>query len=336
LTKTDFLDRLASANLIPGPSSTELAIFVGYSKRGWTGIVVAGACFIFPAAVLVSCIAAAYLRYGSLPQAQGILYTIKPVVIAIIVQALWNLGRTAVKTPFPAALATLAGILGFLDLDPLLVLVCAGLVSASTTLVRRLRSAFALSPFARFLVLAIVSATQAVPVTLLRLFLSFLKIGAVVFGSGYVLLVFLRGEFTTHLHWLTEKQLIDAVAVGQFTPGPVFTTATLIGYLLARIPGAIVSTVGIFLPGFLLVAVSGPLIPKIRRSPIAGVILDGIVVGSLALIAVVAWQLARSAIVDRFTLVISTFSLVALIVLQTSSARLILAAALLGWIVKSH
>ena len=335
LTEPDFLDRLASANLIPGPSSTELAIFIGYSKRGWIGLIVASACFILPAALLVSCIAAAYLLYGSLPQAQGILYAIKPVVIAIIVQALWNLGRTAVKTPFQASLAVLAAILGFLHLDPLIVLVCAGLASLSITLLRRQRSAFVFPHSIRVLALSIAAGTQIVPVTLVRLFLSFLKIGAVVFGSGYVLLVFLRGEFITHLHWLTEKQLIDAVAVGQFTPGPVFTTATFIGYLLAGIPGAAVSTIGIFLPGFLLVAISGPLIPKIRRSPIAAAVLDGVIVGSLALMAVVAWQLGRSAIMDGFTLLIGAFSLVALITLRTSSARLILAAALLGWIVKA-
>jgi chromate transporter len=337
LTEGDFLDRLATANLIPGPSSTELAIFIGYSKRGWRGLIVAGACFILPAAVLVSCIAAAYLRFGSLPQAQGVLYAIKPVVIAIIVQALWNLGHTAVKTPFLGLLAALAVILGFLGLDPLIVLACAGLASASRKLLTRpLRSVLALPLFTHSLALGIAAGTQALPVTLLRLFLSFLKIGSVVFGSGYVLLVFLRGEYITRLHWLTEKQLIDAVAVGQFTPGPVFTTATFIGYLLAGIRGAVVATIGIFLPGFLLVALSGPLIPKLRRSPLAGATLDGIVVGSLSLMGVVAWQLARSAIVDGFTLLIGALSLIALIGLRTSSARLIVAAALLGWIVKAH
>jgi chromate transporter len=167
------------------------------------------------------------------------------------------------------------------------------------------------------------------------LFLSFLKMGAVVFGSGYVLLAFLRSEFVMRLHWLSEKQLIDAVAVGQFTPGPVFTTATFIGYLLAGIPGAVVATVGIFLPGFVLVALSGPVVPRLRRSATAGAILDGVVVGSLALMGFVAWQLARSAIGDGLTLGIAAVSLIAVIRFRINSVWLISAAALLGWIAKA-
>jgi chromate transporter len=169
---------------------------------------------------------------------------------------------------------------------------------------------------------------------LLRLFLSFLKIGSVVFGSGYVLLAFLRTEFIQHLHWLTEKQLIDAVAVGQFTPGPVFTTATFIGYVVAGIPGAVVATVGIFVPGFLLVAVSGPLLPRLRRSAVAVSVLDGVVVGSLALMAVVAWQLGRAAIVDWVTLVIMVVSAGLLLRFRMNSAWIICGAAVAGWLAR--
>ena len=181
---------------------------------------------------------------------------------------------------------------------------------------------------------ALCAKPAVVPVSMLRLFLSFLKIGSVVFGSGYVLLAFLRAEFVDHLHWITEKQLIDAVAVGQFTPGPVFTTATFIGYLVAGTLGAVVATLGIFLPGFFLVAVSGPLIPKLRRSPMAGAILDGVVVGSLALMAVVAWQLGMAAIIDWLTALIFVASAVALLRFRLNSAWLIGGAALIGLMVK--
>jgi chromate transporter len=174
----------------------------------------------------------------------------------------------------------------------------------------------------------------AMPISLGRLFLSFLKIGSLVFGSGYVLLAFLRSEFVDHLHWLTEKQLIDSVAVGQFTPGPVFATATFIGYLLGGLPGAVVATLGIFVPGFVFVAISGPLIPKLRRSPAAGAVLDGVVVGSLALIAVVAWQLGKAAIRDWLTISILAVSVIAIFRLKINSAWLILGAAMVGWIAR--
>jgi chromate transporter len=167
---------------------------------------------------------------------------------------------------------------------------------------------------------------------MLRLFLSFLKIGSIVFGSGYVLLAFLREEFINHLHWLSEKQLIDAVAVGQFTPGPVFTTGTFIGYLVAGVPGALVATVGIFVPGFVLVALSGPLLPKLRRSALAAAILDGVVVGSLALMAVVTWQLGRASIVDWRTIIILIASAVLLLRFRINSAWVIAGAAVAGWL----
>jgi len=333
LTEAEFLDRLGAANLIPGPSSTELAIFVGYTKRGVLGLLVAGSCFIIPAAVLVSLIAMAYVRYGSLPQVAGILYAIKPVVIAIIAQALWNLARTAVKTRLLAVIGLIAMVLSLLRIDPLVVLAAAGVLAALPLLLEK--------SFAGIVTISGIglagtgAATVAVPVSLLRLFLSFLKIGAAVFGSGYVLLAFLRVEFINKLHWLTEKQLLDAVAVGQFTPGPVFTTATFIGYLVAGMKGAVLATLGIFLPGFLLVAVSGPVVGKIRRSRWAGTVLDGVIVGSLALMAVVAWQLATTAVVGWFTAIVALASLAILLRFKISSAWLIAGAGLLGWAFKA-
>ena len=285
LTEADFLDRLGMANLIPGPSSTEVAIFIGYSKRGWAGLLVAGCCFIIPAAVLVTVIAAVYVRFGSLPQVVGILYGIKPAVIAIILQALWSLARTAVKTKLLAAIAVTAVLLSGVGIAPLVVLAIAGIASGAAAWFKsQQRVALTVIPLSgRFALLVGTAAAAAAtaPVSMLRLFLSFLKIGSVVFGSGYVLLAFLRTEFIDHLHWLTEKQLIDAVAVGQFTPGPVFTTATFIGYLVAGIGGAFVATLGIFVPGFAFVALSGRMISLIRRSASAAAVLDGVVVGSL-------------------------------------------------------
>jgi chromate transporter len=338
ITEADFLDRLAAANLIPGPSSTEVAIFIGHSKRGWVGLLVAGCCFIVPAAVIVALIAAMYVRFGSLPQVAGILHAIKPAVIAVILQALWGLARTATKTKLLAFIGVIAIVLNAIGMAPLIVLAIAGIASGAVLWFKRQGGVApsALPLWGRLTLLSGTAAAVAAPVSMLRLFLSFLKIGSVVFGSGYVLLAFLRAEFIDHLHWLTEKQLIDAVAVGQFTPGPVFTTATFIGYVVAGMPGAVVATLGIFLPGFLFVAVSGPLIPKLRRSPMAGAILDGVVVGSLALMAVVAWQLGRAAIVDWLTALIFLASAIALLRFPLNSAWLIGGAALIGLMVKVH
>jgi chromate transporter len=338
LTQQQFLDRLGAANLIPGPSSTEMAIYIGYTKRGWLGLIVAGCCFIIPAAILVCAIAATYVRYGSMPRVGGVLYAVKPVVIAVVLQAFWKLAHSAVKTTLLGGVGILAVIFLLLGADNLLVLAGAGLLASLPVLYQKLKgkaavSALGLISFKPKTVLASLVAAVAVsaaPFSLWRLFLTFLKIGSVLFGSGYVLLAFLRSDFVLRLHWLTEKQLLDAVAVGQVTPGPVFTTATFIGYLVGGIPGAAVATIGIFLPGFLLVAVSGPLIPKIRRSPVAGAILDGVIVGSLALMGVVTWQLGRAALVDPLTIAIALVSAVLLLAFRLNTAWLILAAAIVG------
>jgi chromate transporter len=335
ITQAVFLDRIAAASLIPGPSSTEVAIFIGQAKRGWAGLVIGGCCFIIPAAVLVTSIAAVYARFGSLPQVEGVLYGIKPAVIAIIIQASWSLGRTALKSKLLAVIGVLAVVLNSFGVSPLIVLAIAGIASGAAASIEGQGEATlpAIPAFGRFGLL-LGTAAVAVPVTMTRLFLSFLKIGAIVFGSGYVLLAFLRTEFIDRLHWLTEKQLIDAVAVGQFTPGPVFTTATFIGYLVAGIPGALLATVGIFLPGFALVAISGRLLPKLRRSAWAAATLDGVVVGSLALMAVVAWQLGRAAIVDWRTFAILVVSLVVVLRFRVNSAWIIAGAGMIGWFLR--
>lgn len=336
ISREDFLDRLGAANLIPGPSSTELAIFIGYEKCGWPGLLVAGTCFILPAGILVALIAAAYVRYGALPQVNGILYALKPVVIAIIVQAFWKLARSALKSKWLGAIGALSATLYAMRMHGVLILAIAAALAAAPAVFRKLKSAqpasalfFDLPALAKALVAVTV---VAVPVNLWRLFLVFAKISAVLFGSGYVLLAFLRADLVTRLHWLTERQLLDAVAVGQVTPGPVFTTATFIGYLIAGSRGAIVATIGAFAPAFIFVAVSGLLIPRIRKSQMAGAMLDGVVVGSLALMGVVAWQLGRAAIVDWPTAIIAAVSSGFLLRFQVNSAWLIVAAGVFGWL----
>jgi len=327
LSHQEFLDRLGASNLIPGPSSTEMAIHIGFSKRGWPGLIVAGGCFIVPTAILVSLIAAAYVRYGSLPQVGRILYAIKPVVIAVVAQAFWSLAKSAVKSAWLGAILIVCAIAYLLHARELALLAVAGIAAAGPVLVRsRGMAMLLLAPMA-----AVAAKPDAVPFGLSRLFLTFLKIGSVLFGSGYVLLAFLRSDFVDRLHWLTEKQLLDAVAVGQVTPGPVFTTATFIGYIVGGARGAAVATVAIFLPAFVLVAASGPLIPRIRRSALAGAFLDGVIVGSLALMGVVAWQLGRAAIVDFTTVAIALVSAILLFRFHVNSAWLVIGAALVGW-----
>src|SRR6202521_4612370 len=326
LSREKFLDLLGASNLIPGPSSSELAIHIGYLCAGWRGLLIAGTCFILPAALMVAGLGWLYVRFGRLPATAGILYGIKPVVIGVVLQALWSLGRTAVKTTFLGFVAVLALVLSVLGVHPLLLLLLAGGVACVPAL-RTSRVSFSVIPF--LTIGGGILATTA-SFSLVSLFLVFLKLGATVFGSGYVLLAFLRADLVAHRGWLTDSQLVDAVAVGQVTPGPVFTTATFVGYLLGGIRGAVVATVGIFLPAFLLVAASGPLVPRIRKSRIAGAFLDGVNVGSLALMAEVTWQLGRTSLVDVVTVVLAAASLVALFRLRVNSAWLVLVGAVAG------
>ncbi len=245
LSTEEFLDLLGATNLIPGPNSTEMAIHVGHRQAGWKGLLVAGCCFIMPAALIVTAFAWAYTRYRSVPEVTGVLYGVKPVIIAVVLQALWALGRTAL----------------------------------------------------------------------------------VLYGSGYVLLAFLRADLVERWHWLSEAQLLDAIAVGQVTPGPVFTTATFIGYLLGGPVGAFAATVGIFLPAFFFVGVSAPLIPRIRRSPTASAFLDGVNAASLALMAVVTYRLGRAAVVGPATVALALVSTALLLRFRINSAWLVLGGA---------
>lgn len=336
LSREEFLDYVGATNLIPGPNSTELAIHIGRLRAGWRGLLVAGTCFILPPAVLVAGIAWAYVRYGSVPEAAGLLYGVKPVVIAVVLQALFRLGRTALKTrplmllALVAALATAAGV------NELVVLFVAGALTAAARAVprgetRRWAGAVAGGPALAGLAQAgAVASGPAASVGLLAIVGVFAKIGAVLFGSGYVLLAFLRADLVERLGWLTESQLLDAVAVGQVTPGPVFTTATFVGFVVSGGAGAVAATIGIFLPAFVFVALSGALVPRIRRSAVAGAGLDGVNAASLALMGVVTVQLGRAALVDGMTVALAAVSAFLLLRLRVSSAWLVAGGAAAG------
>jgi len=333
VSRADFLDMLGASNLVPGPTSTEMAIHIGHQRRGWKGLVVAGVCFIFPAMLIVMACAWAYATFGSLPQVQSVLYGVKPVIIAVVLQALWGLGRTAIKNGFLVAVGLLATAGAIAGGNVLAILLAAGLATAFQAWIRERRlsaNVVALPMTAKSLMASARALGAAVPISLSGLFLVFLKCGAVIFGSGYVLLAFLQADLVDRLHWLTQAQLLDAVAVGQVTPGPVFTTATFIGYLLGGVRGAVVATVGIFLPGFLLVAASRPLIPRIRHSKIAAAFLDGVNAGAVALIIAVTWQLSRAALVDFLTGGIAALSAVALIYFRINSAWLVFLGGFVG------
>ena len=361
LTHEKFADLLAAANLIPGPNSTEMAIYVGQLRAGFPGLVVAGACFILPAMLSVMGIAWGYGRFGSLPEVSGLLYGVKPVIIAVVAQALWGLAaKTFWKKQRLAAGSLVFGLvalaLGFAEVNELLLMLGAGLATMALAEFRKggagkggaSMASPALLPLAAMPsakpALAVAATTgvvsaAAVPFGLLPLFLFFLKVGAVLYGSGYVLLAFLRSDLVERWHWLSEAQLLDAVAVGQITPGPLFTTATFVGYVLGGWKAAVLATLGIFLPAFVFVAISGPLIPRLRSSARAGAFLDGVVVASLALMAVVTWHLGRAALLDAPTVGLAVVSLALLVRWRVSSAWLVLggaglglAASWLGWV----
>ncbi len=374
LTREEFLDLLAATNLIPGPNSTEMAIHIGYRRAGWPGLIVAGLCFMLPAIAIVTVAAWAYVTYGTRPAVGGVLYAIKPAIIAIVVQALWRLGRTALKTVPLAMMGVLALVLSMSGIGELVVLfgvaavalivpgaaakrkaessskelrtaadqagetsiksiAAVPITAVGATLPASATNATAHAAVAGGTILAAAGATSApaaTGVTLASMFFVFLKIGSVLFGSGYVLLAFIRGDFVERLGWLSEAQLLDAVAVGQVTPGPLFTTATFIGYVLGGLPGAAVATAGIFLPAFVFVAMSGKLVPLLRRSSATGRFLDGLVAVSVGLLAAVSWELARASIVDGKTAAIAAVSAGLVFGTKFNSAWIVLGAATVG------
>ncbi|MBL8858644.1 MAG: chromate efflux transporter [Planctomycetes bacterium] len=327
MTEEQFLDLLGATNLIPGPNSTEMAIHIGWVRRRWAGLAVAGVAFISPAVLITAGFAAAYVKYGTLPHATWLLWGVKPIVVAIVAHALWMLLPKAARSWRLRILAVAAVVATAVGVHELIVLFAAGVLAAAFAAGTRRAAALCLPLGSLSTASSALSAATAS-----GLFWVFLKIGSVLFGSGYVLIAFLRADLVERLGWMTETQLLDAVAVGQVTPGPVFSTATFIGYLLSGPGGALLATVGIFLPAFLLVALSGPLVPRIRSWPAAGAFLDGITVASVALMAVVTVHIGRAALVDALTVILFGAGLIALLRFRINATWLIGAGALAGLI----
>lgn len=331
VTRERFLDLLSAANLVPGPNATELAIHLGYVRAGFPGLVVAGVAFTLPAALITAVAALLYVRLGGVPDVAAVLAGMKPAAFVVVLAALWRFARTLVTTRFAGALALATAAAALLGAGEIAVLVAAGLVAAARSQLGR--SSLQCNPAPALLAqIALVVPAAAAQVTLTGIFGTFLKIGSVLYGSGYVLFAFLRADFVERLGWLTDAQLLDAVAVGQVTPGPLFTTATFIGYVLAGAPGAAVATLGIFLPSFMFVAVSGPLVARVRSSPGAGAFLDGVNVASLALMAVVTMILARDALTSISSIAIAAVAAL-LLRLRVNSAWIMLGGAAVGWVV---
>ena len=319
-----FVDLVGATNLVPGPNSTELAMHLGWGRARGRGLAVAGACFIVPAAVLVGALAWAYVEYGSTPALEGVLYGIKPVVIAIVARALVALLPTVART-WGLGLLALAAVAGYVaGVNELLLLGAGGAVAAAAMALRKLK------PNRLSAWLPVGALAPAVDVDLARLFLTFLKIGAVLYGSGYVLLAFLQGELVDRLGWLTSEQVLDAVSIGQVTPGPVFTTATFLGYVLAGTPGAVLATVGIFLPSFLFVALLTRLVTWMRSSAFLGAALDGVNATAVGLMAGVSLELAGDAVVDPLTAAVALGTAAVLWRTRLNSAWLIAAGAVIG------
>ena len=330
LDRQRFLDLIGATNLIPGPNSTEMAIHIGHERAGWRGLLVAGTCFILPAVIIVWVLAALYVRYETVPQLGWLMYGVKPVIIAVVAQALRGLSRAAVKDTLTGLTGAAVLVFSYLGYNEILLLLAAGLL---VMLARHRRvGAAAFAPVPAMLVpAALPAAAGAVaPPTAAAVFGFFLKIGCVLYGSGYVLLAFLQGDLVDRWHWLSSQQLLDAVAIGQFTPGPVFTTATFIGYLLAGGAGAMAATVGIFLPAFAFVALVNPWIPRLRRSPWAGALLDGVNVASLGLMAAVTYKLGVASLTDWLTAALALVSLALLLRFKINSAWLVLGGAAVG------
>jgi chromate transporter len=334
ITRERFLDLLGAVSLLPGPSSTELAIYLGEIRAGLAGLIVAGACFILPAAFLVVALAWAYLKFGTLPQVSGLLFGIKPVVVALVAQAVWNLGKTALRS-VPLVLLALAIVsLAVLHVPAVLLLIAAGVLWMAIREGKKLvTDRAALVAWFGF------GSSTAGAIGVLPILFYFLKIGAVLVGSGYVLLPVLRADLVVKLHWLTDSQLLDAVAVSQAMPGPFFTVATFIGYLLAGWKGAALATLGMFLPAFVYVGITSRFLPRLRKSPLAAAFMDGVNAAAVALMAFVGWLFGRAALVNVPAVILAALSAILVFRYKINSTWLVLGGAaagillrLMGWI----
>ncbi|MGB3691130.1 MAG: chromate efflux transporter [Spirulinaceae cyanobacterium] len=349
LTRSQFLDLVGATNLIPGPNSTEMAIHVGYLYAGLSGLVVAGICFIFPAVTITAILAWLYQEFGTLPQLAPLLYGIKPAVLAVILGALWRLGNKAVKS-YQLLLIGLGVVpLLLLGLNEIVALLIGGVVggiwlqlTAGKKQPPNSTIEMVIGSLTTGTIIKAVAAQVDSLVTppLWQLGLFFLKVGSVLFGSGYVLIAFLEGEVVNKYHWLSGQQLLDAIAIGQFTPGPVLSTSTFIGYLILGVPGAIVATLGIFLPSFVFVIVLNPLITKLRQSPWTSAFLDAVNVSSVALMVVVTLKLIQATLIqptanfpiDLVAVGIAAIATIVLLRFKLNAAWLVLGGAVIGYL----
>ncbi len=328
LSREDFVDRVGAVSLLPGPSSTELAIYLGELRGGLAGLVIAGCSFILPSAVLVGLLAWTYQKYGSVPQVGAVLFGVKPVVVALIAQAVWSLGRVAVKSVELAVLAAVVLGLAAMHVSAIALLIGTGVAWIVAERFAR-RQEVAKTAGGILVQSGLAAAGVSLP-SVAGVFLYFLKVGAVLFGSGYVLLALLRADLVERLHWLTENQLLDAIAVSQGTPGPFFTVATFVGYVIAGWKGAALATLGMFLPAFVFVAVTAKYLPKLRKSQVAGAFLDGVNVAAVALMAFVGWQFARATMLNVPAIVVGVISAVLLMRYRVNSAWVVLGGAVAG------
>lgn len=321
-----FLDLVGATNLIPGPNSTEMTMHCGHERAGWKGLVVAGACFIVPAVIITGVIAWAYQRYGSLPEVQPFLYGIKPAIIAVIVALMISLGRKALKSTALGVIGALSLLITLLGVNEIYVLFGAGITGILLHLIRRrTRGALSLSP-------AMLLLAPAANMSGWKLFFIFLKVGSILYGSGYVLFAFLDGELVS-TGLMSKQQLIDAIAVGQFTPGPVFSAATFIGWQLGGPAGAIAATVGIFLPSFVFVAFLNPVIPQLRKSPLMSAFLDTVNIASVAIIFAVAVEMTEASVRDWRGILIAVLGfIVSFFFRKVNTAFIVIGGALLGYL----
>src|SRR6266478_3851956 len=335
LSREEFVDRVGAVNLLPGPSSTEMAIYLGYLRGGFPGLLVAGAAFILPSALMMCVMAWAYVRYGALPQIAGVLWGVKPVVVVLIAQAVWLLGKTVLKSRELMVIAAIVLGLAAMHVATLALLIGTGVAWIVAN--RFGQSGGAQNGIASVAASAAggaaISTTAAVATTT-GVFVYFLKIGALLFGSGYVLLAVLREDLVTRMHWLTESQLLDGIAVSQATPGPFFTVATFLGYVLSGWRGAGLATVGMFIPAFVYVAVTANVLPRLRKSPTASAFLDGVNAAAVALMAFVGFQFARAAVATPLAVGIALVSTVLMFRYRVNSAWLMLGGAVCGLVVK--
>ena len=344
LTHEHFLDLLGVTNLIPGPNSTEMAIHIGYIYAGWLGLIVAGVCFIFPAVLITGLFAYLYVNYGTLPQVLPLLYGIKPVVLAIIVNAIWGLGKKAIKTRQLLIIAIAVGLItGFAKVNEVVALLLGGILGmiwlCSGNQINLMIIGLTTSTFLQTTATVNTAINNHVSVPLWQLGLFFLKVGSVLFGGGYLLIAFLQGGLVEEFGWLTQQQLLDAIAIGQFTPGPVLSTATFIGYIIAGFPGAIVATLGIFLPSFLLVAALNPFMNPIRNSSWTRPFLDAVNVSAVALMVLTTIQLGIATLIlpkansiDLLGLAIAVIATILVIRYHINTAYLILGGSIIGYL----